>query len=206
VRCYTKDEVKRAMEAKEFIKNSGYPSLDEARHLILDGNIQNTPNLVLVDFERSLQVYGLYPEYVKGKLTRKVIPRAKVDTMLRSQDKQQKMYTDMMHVDGQRFLISVTKPLNLTLQSPIENETRTSLGLAMQSQLGLLRSRGFIPIIVYTDPHSSFKSMTQEFAGVEIDVGGAGDYVSKVDAKFEGLRRHTGVLKMGYHGSYPLQR
>jgi hypothetical protein len=87
VRCYTKDEVKRAMEAKEFIKNSGYPSLDEARHLILDGNIQNTPNLVGIDFERSLQVYGLYPEYVKGKLTRKVVPRAKVDTMLRSQDK-----------------------------------------------------------------------------------------------------------------------
>jgi hypothetical protein len=82
----------------------------------------------------------------------------------------------------------VTEPLNLKLQSPIENETRTSLGLALHSQLGLLRSRGFISIIVYTDPHSSFKSMTQQFAGVEIDVGGASDYVSKADAKVRRIK------------------
>jgi hypothetical protein len=77
---YTKDEEKQVMEAEEIIQNSGYPSLDEARHLTLDGIIQNIPNQVGVDFERSIQVYGLYPEYVKGKLTRKVVPRAKVDT------------------------------------------------------------------------------------------------------------------------------
>jgi hypothetical protein len=76
-----------------------------------------------------------------------------------------------------RVLLTVTEPLNLTLQSPIENETKMSLGLALQSQLGLLRSRGLI--IVYSDPHSSFQSMTQEFAGVEIDAGGASDYISK---------------------------
>jgi len=50
---YTKEEVKRAKEAQEFIKNSGYPSLSEARHLIIDGNIKNSPELTAADFEKA---------------------------------------------------------------------------------------------------------------------------------------------------------
>ena len=30
--------------------------------------------------------------------------------------------------------------------------------------------------------------MTQEFAGVEVDVGGAGDYVPKVDARIRRIK------------------
>ena len=206
MRCYTKEEVKRSLEANEFIRNSGYPSLSEAKHLIMDGNIRNTPNLVGGDFERSVQIYGLHPEYVKGKLTKKVVSRARVDTMLRSHEKNQRLYSDVMHIDGKRFLITVTEPLNLTLQSHLENETRTSLGLALQSQIGLLRSRGFIPVIVYTDPHSSFKSMTQEFAGVEIDIGGAGDYVSKVDAKIRRIKETYRCVKNGLPWTLPPSR
>jgi hypothetical protein len=46
---------------------------------------------------------------------------------------------------------------------------------------------------VYTDPRSSFKSITQEFAGVEIDVGGAEDYVQRLKQKLGESRRHIGV-------------
>jgi len=88
-----------------------------------------------------------------------------------------------MHIDGHMFLISVAAPLLLTLQSHIESESRTSLGMALQGQLGTFRSRGFVPRIVYTDPHSTFRAMTEDFPGVEIDPGGKGDYVPQVDAK-----------------------
>lgn len=60
-------------------------------------------------------IYGVYPEYVKRKLTRKAVPRAKVDPMLQLNIKEQKLYTDVMHIDGKKFLITVTEPLNLTL-------------------------------------------------------------------------------------------
>jgi hypothetical protein len=39
--------------------------------------------------------------------------------------------------------------------------------------------------------------MTQEFAGVEIDVGGAGDYVSKVDAKIRRIKETYRCVKNG---------
>ncbi len=67
------------------------------------------------------------------------------------------------------FLVSVSAPLQLTLQSAIESESRTSLGMALQGQLGTLRAHGFIPCIVYMDPHSMFCSMTEDYPGVEID-------------------------------------
>jgi hypothetical protein len=38
-RMYTKEEVRRAKQAYEFPKCSGYPSADEAMHLITDGNV-----------------------------------------------------------------------------------------------------------------------------------------------------------------------
>jgi hypothetical protein len=55
--------------------------------------------------------------------------------------------------------------------------------MALQGQLAVLRSQGLVPEVVYTDPHSTFRSMTQNFPRVSIDIGGAGDYVAKVDAK-----------------------
>jgi hypothetical protein len=40
-----------------------------------------------------------------------------------------------------------------------------------------------VPTTVYTDPNSFFKAFTHKLAAVKIDVRGAGDYVSKDDAK-----------------------
>lgn len=76
-----------------------------------------------------------------------------------------------MYVDTKKFLITASNPLNLTIQTKIENKGCTMLGMALQGQLALLRPRGFTPSLVYTDPHSTFQSMTQDFQVVEIDVG-----------------------------------
>ncbi len=112
------------------------------------------------DVERAYKIYGMHPEYVRGKITRKMVGRLPVDLTLRSIEKILKVYADVMHIDTKKFLISVANPLHLTLQSQLESEVRTPLGMALQGQLAMLRSRGFIPSIVYTDPHSTFRSMT----------------------------------------------
>jgi hypothetical protein len=83
----------------------------------------------------------------------------KVNVSRRSVDKSLRLSTDVMHIDGDMFLISVTEPLNLMLESHIENEGKLALGMGLQGQLAVLRSRVFLPEIVYTDPHSMFRSM-----------------------------------------------
>jgi hypothetical protein len=136
-------------------------------------------------------------------MVKRTVARMPVDTTLRHRDKNLKLSTDVMHVDGQMFLISVADPLNLTLQSKIESESRTALGLALQGHLAVLRSRDFNPRVVYVDPHSSFRAMTQDFPGVEIDVGGTGDYVAKVDAKTHRIKETYRKVKHGLPWKLP---
>jgi hypothetical protein len=55
--------------------------------------------------------------------------------------------------------------------------------MAGQSHLSVLRARGYGHTVVYTDHQSAFRTTVNDFPGVEIDVGRAGDYMDKVDAK-----------------------
>jgi hypothetical protein len=60
--------------------------------------------------------------------------------------KRKVLSADVMHLDGQKFLVSVSEPLQLTLQTPVANESQTVLGMALQSQLEVYRSHGFAPV------------------------------------------------------------
>ena len=140
---YTKEELHRAKEVYELIRNSGYPSPNEAMHLLTDGNVRGMPVLTVADLQRAYKVYSFYPEYVRGQLTKEKVSRSQVDLGLRSTDKNLRLYMDVMHLEGNMFLVTVADPLNLTLQSYVENEGRMSLGMALQGQLPLLKSRGF---------------------------------------------------------------
>jgi hypothetical protein len=200
---YTKEEIHRAKIAHEFLKCSGYPSIGEATHLITDGNVQGMPMLIKDDLMRAYEVYGEHPEYVRGKMTKKTVGRMKVDISRRSIDKSLRLSTDVMHVDGEMFLVTATEPLNLTLQSYVENEGKLALGMALQGQMAVLHTRGFLPEIVYTDPHSTFRSMTQDFPGVAIYVGGANDYVAKVDAKIRRIKETYRNVKLGLPWKLP---
>jgi hypothetical protein len=65
---YSRDQVKRAKEAHKFLKNSGYPSLSEAVHLLNDGNVRGGPQLLYADVEWAYRIYGAHPEYIHGKM------------------------------------------------------------------------------------------------------------------------------------------
>jgi hypothetical protein len=136
-------------------------------------------------------------------MTKKKVSRTPVDLVLRSPNKSLTLSADVMYIDGHMFLVSVVAPLMLTLQSELESKSRTSLGIALQGQLGVLRSRGFMPRIVYTDPHSTFRSMTEDSPGEEIDPGGQGDYVPQVDAKIRRVKETYRKLQAGLPWTLP---
>ena len=200
---YTKEQVRRAKEAYEFIRNCGYPSPVEAQCLLKDGNSKGIPLLMSGDIKRAYKIYGQHPEYVKGKLVKKTVGQVPVDMALRSVEKEQKLHTDVMSLDDAKFLVTVSDPVNLTMQTWIRNKGKTEMGMALQGQLGLLRSRAFRPVIVYADPHSTFRSMMYDFPGVEVDVGGAGDYVPKVDAEIRRIKELYRTVRSGLAWKLP---
>ncbi len=200
---YTKSELKTAKEAYEFLRNSGYPSQEEAIHLIQDGNIFGLPHLTREDVQRAYDIYGVPPEYVRGKMTARTTKHMPVDPTAVMQEKLQVLYTDVMHIDGHKFLVSVVEPLQLTIQAHLQNETATQLGLGIQGHLGILRARGFQPTTIFTDPQAGFRTLVGQFPGVNLDIGGAKDFVSKVDQKIRRIKELYRSVKAGLPWTLP---
>ncbi len=100
----------------------------------------------------------------------------------------QEMCTDVMHAAGEKFLIGVCSPLELTIISHMESLSMEALGSCLQKQINLLRSRGFEVRRVLVDPHKSFIGLTGSFPGTAIDAAGAGDHLDKVDDKIRRVK------------------
>lgn len=119
------------------------------------------------------------------------------------EEKSQVLYSDVMNIDGNKFLITTSDPLQLTQQCHVTSESANQLGLGLQGHINTLRSRGFTPTIVYTDPASAFRQLTTAFPGVIIDISGAGDHVAKVDAKIRRLKELYRSVKSGLPWKLP---
>ncbi len=74
------------------------------------------PVLSAADMHRAYELYGVHPEYVCGKMMKKKASRAVMDNNLILDEKKQTLYTDVMHIDGSKILVTVCEPLQLTLQ------------------------------------------------------------------------------------------
>ncbi len=160
---YMKAEELRAKRAYELLCMSGYPSMAEVIHLVEDGNITNMPMLTQEDVQRAYEIYRSPPEFARGKMTKKKISRAIVDKSLMLDEKKQVIYSDVMHIDSNKFLITVCKLLQLEMQCRIERESQSELGFTLQGQLNLLQSRSFVPTVIHTDLQSVFRSLQALF-------------------------------------------
>jgi hypothetical protein len=196
-------DVEKAEQVCNLIRNSGYPSLSETIHMIQDGNMLNMPSLTAEDAMRSLKLYREPVGCLRGKEAWKTTTRAVYDGELALIEKKQVPHTDIMHVDGKKFHISVSIPLFSVTQCMAKWETASIIGLALQRQVELLQSRVFTPMRVHTDLQSAFHSLVTQFKGVAIDVGGAKDYVPVVDAKIRRIKEVYRGIKSTMGWSLP---
>ena len=119
------------------------------------------------------------------------------------EEKRHALSSDVMHIDGQIFLVTTCEPLQLTLQCPLTSESHNQLGIGLQGQLNILQSQGFIPTIIYTDPAKGFTSLVGAFPGVVLDPSGAGDHVAKADAKIRRIKELHRSVKNGLPWKLP---
>jgi hypothetical protein len=121
-----KAEEERARQAHELLKISGYPPLQEAIHLIQDGNISNLPMLTAADIKRAYDMFGEPVGAVREKMTQKNVSHAVYDDDLIMDEKKQSLFSDVMHIDSCRFLVTVCEPLQLVMQCTIERESASA--------------------------------------------------------------------------------
>ncbi len=94
----------------------GYPSYTELGYMLRDGNMTNVPNLTMEDTCWACKLYRKTPEFVRERMTHKKASRAIVEDDLVLAEKQLTLHTDVMHIEGQWFLVMVCNPLQITLQ------------------------------------------------------------------------------------------
>jgi len=130
-KAYTKGELACADTAYEFVWSSSYPSIQEAIHLVHGGNLMHMPGFTGEDIRRGFDVYNEPVGSVQGKMTQKLASRAVYDDNLISDNKKQVLHTDVMHINGKWFLITVRILLHLMMQCPVKRETASMLVVAL---------------------------------------------------------------------------
>jgi hypothetical protein len=127
----------RGQKEMEFVRSAGYPSEKEAIHLVTDGNIAS------IDIPRDdirFKIFGRPAAAIRGKAKMKKARRNRYDLSLQQEGSKQVLYADIIHVGGHHYLVSVSEPLQLTIFSGLVNEKTETIGIALQTQLDLLRS------------------------------------------------------------------
>jgi hypothetical protein len=144
--------VRKALEAGEFLRALGYPTEKEALGIVTHSNITNVP-YGSDDIKRFFATYGAQVPGLRGKITAKHVKRARTtDFDSKEQITSQEMTADVMHIAGEKFLVSISKLLGLLLVKPLSSLAVQEVGSVLQQHINTLRSRGFEPRVIYVDP------------------------------------------------------
>ncbi len=107
------------------------------------GNITNVP-YGSEDTKRFFAIYGAQVPGLRGKTTAHHVKRARtMDLDSKVQITSQEMTADVMYVAGDKFLVSISKPLGLLLVKPLSSLAVQEVGSVLQQHINTLRSRGF---------------------------------------------------------------
>jgi len=187
-KSFTPLEVKKAREAQEFMNNAGIASERDAVNMLNDGDITGA-GITATDVRNAGKMYGQQTEFLRGKMTQKAVNRVPVDPSLKDYDHiNQALTSDVMHLGGKQFLITLAEPLELLLVSSLEKLTADVLLAAIQGQVDLIASRGYKARVIHMDPQPGFRSLKGSIAELEFDEGGAGDHAEKIDQKIRRLK------------------
>jgi hypothetical protein len=140
---YSRKQVRWALEAGEYLRALGYPSMQDAINLVRDGNVRNVPYGV-EDVRRFFDIHGAQIPALRGKTTRRHAKGAVMeDLQAKMQLTEQTMVADVMHVVGDKFIVSVSSPLEVLLTKHLANLSLVSLGAGVQSHINTLRPSVF---------------------------------------------------------------
>lgn len=151
-------------------------------------------------------IYGQQILALRGKTTHKHSVRATMsDESAKLQIISQEVVSDVMNVGYEKFVISLSSLLELTLVCHVSGLSRDDFGSGVQKHIDTHRSRGFEPRRIYIDLQKALTTLQYAFPGVEVDVSGVGNHLDKVVSKTHRVKeliqcvvsRHTRSAKKG---------
>ncbi|MBL4706330.1 MAG: hypothetical protein JKY54_17515 [Flavobacteriales bacterium] len=179
--AYSKREVDEARAADKLHRNMGLPSETDFRAMISHGIPDS--GVTTAHWERARVLYGPNLATIKGKTVRSrsavipahISPRMAVSALT--------IYYDLFFIDGEIFLLGVSKPLNLRMISHLANKRGATIMAAISMQHSVYRAQQFQPRRIVFDGEGSIGTITEEIqnSGVQVERVAKGSHVSPAE-------------------------
>ena len=200
-REYTNREVHDAKKAYELVKRLGYPSVHTVMRMITNGTILNCP-FTVQDVVNAMTMFGPHVAAVKGKTKEHAIVPTKEVPLMKIIHENQSLEADVTFFSGLPFLISVSKPLGLTIASYLHGDAaRSYLSLknALFSHIAQYRARGFGVKSVDFDGEKGAGKLTTELQaiGVQFNALPPGTKANLVERKNQTIKEYVRAIIFG---------
>ena len=185
-RRFSKRDVEAAKAARELSKRLGYPAKADLQRMLTQGVLNNSP-VSARDVERAHEIYGPEVAVQKGK-TRLGKPTAVPTVPLpKYVFVELDMFVDIMHVEGERFLLSVTLPLGLLMVAPIADKTIGTLRAVLNTQLREYKGREFMVNTLWCDNEGAIAALRGDLqeAGIRLETASANKHVPAIEVRIK---------------------
>ena len=193
---FTNRERQDAEAAKELSKLLGHPNPRSLIEMINNGSIVNCP-VTAKDVARAYKIFGPDLASLRGKTRKSKMPRDNVEYLPREISSDLTLNVDLMFVNTNAFLISVSTPLGLTMVNEL-GHTKGSRSLkaiapAMMQQIDTYASRQFQVKTIRTDNEGSIIAMTQLLnqRGIVVNPAGPGSHVPVIERKIQEVKQRA---------------
>lgn len=179
---FSKREVIQAKLARDAHRKLGYPSIKDLVYSIRNGKILNLP-ITVRDVENAITIYGKDLATLKGKSTRQKEDRVKTDPVIVNIEKHLTMCVDIFNIGGILFLLSITRKLELYVVGHLKDKSSKTLMTALQVQINIYKSKGFIINMILSDNEAGFVSDKSylEAQGISINFTSKNEHVPEVE-------------------------
>lgn len=163
----TKSEMQNAILARQIAQRLACESDAGLMKILRNGTINDLP-ISYADIKRANELLGPDIGSIKGKATNKNpdIPRA--ERISKHHEKIQTLMIDLMYVNDECFLVTVSRPIDLVLVHHLAsygastNKSKNLIKTALLKTLATYRSEGFHINEIICDAESSFLALENE--------------------------------------------
>lgn len=205
--AYPPDQIKRAKQAREIQARLGHVSADALIRSINNGALINVP-ITAADVLRANEIYGASEARLQGtKRKDRQNPMGILEFIPRPVQVDQVLLADIMQIEADLFLISVSYPLRLTMVALLSDKKATTVASALVDHVEHYKAKGFNVTRIVTDPEATMRAAgcILKQHGVDHDEVGVDQHVARVEVMVKLIKEKTRSILHGLPYRLPNQ-
>ena len=165
---YTTRQVKRSATARRFQAALGFPPDAKMIRALRAGTFMHS-DILPEDVTRATHMWGPCIFALKGRTTReKPVPQPQGPLTSRRMEPQH-MHCDLMFINKQAFLVSITQPVGVCQTTCLDNTSTISLRASIRRMFGNLKSRRIDVVRFTSDNEKGIAALFGDMAGMGVE-------------------------------------